>query len=1009
MGERVQIVFIHGVLSSGAVWADFKRLIQSDPELGERVDARMFEYTSPKFVLRPGKRIPELTDLAELLDTYLSTPPCADGPVVLVGHSQGGLIVQRYLGRMVIADRALELARIKRVVLFACPSNGSEFLGSVRRWLGTVIRHPQERELRPFDRAVADTLKVVLRCVVNTSRLDEGHCPISFDVYGGTEDAIVTSVSAQSSFPHAAMLPGTHKTIVRPKNADAPAFQCLKTAVLVAAASAHAQPAPPVQDVPDEGFISLEPPYRAHGTSLIGRSEQLAEICAKVQLGGRIQVLVGPPGAGKTRLAVAAAARHRAARSVWWVHTPQINLHMQKLATQLGVPESLLAEVWRIPGLEADTVWRYLARLQEPWLLIFDNADDPELLRPPLGNGSSSGFEGWLRVPPENGAVIVTSRDADSLAWAEISVKHHVDPLAPDDGAAMLLELTDARGGGYRQARELSTKLGGLPLALHLAAAYLNEQTRTDSEAVEGLYARYGRAIDRLAENTPSDQPADVGRYAGLGELWLVYWESLDLLARRGLHEASPLLALLAGLGPAPVPYQAVLQTDILGSSPLFPGISAVRLRELLDALAGVGLIALDSREGVEDQNLRLVLTMHPVVHGVFRNVPSQQDDVIESYRLAVRLFVEAVHPRLPDESSSWETWGALAYHVIQLSDPGRLAAMRAVGRQILAQAVILARLLARYMIVNGLLHPCAALVTPLIEQCKDFGFDRLDPEILALRHEEGRIAIERREPELAEELLRGVLKDRLAVLGPDHFDTLATRHKVARAILDQGRWAEAVPLLESIVEAELARQGPESSDTVTVRHSLARAILNQDGPGRTERLRRAEEMLRDILSSCEQFWTPDASESLWVRESLAQALLEQRRPDEAAAELDHALELAGTRERTLRAMHLRFVQALVMLELAHLPQAEAILIKLHQDQIETLGAEHPDLIRSRDLLDQIQGSLPGIDDEHDASANVNIGQEPPQNRSTRHAESLQSSATPMPESVHEDPHYKGE
>ncbi|UGQ11872.1 hypothetical protein LO772_34780 [Yinghuangia sp. ASG 101] len=38
-------------------------------------------------------------------------------PTMLVGHSQGGLIVQRYLAMMVRAARARELAPVRRIVL----------------------------------------------------------------------------------------------------------------------------------------------------------------------------------------------------------------------------------------------------------------------------------------------------------------------------------------------------------------------------------------------------------------------------------------------------------------------------------------------------------------------------------------------------------------------------------------------------------------------------------------------------------------------------------------------------------------------------------------------------------------------------------------------------------------------------------------------------------------------------------------------------------------------------
>ena len=48
--------------------------------------------------------------------------------IVLVTHSQGGLIVQRYLARRLASGHGEELRRIRRIVMYACPNNGSQAL-----------------------------------------------------------------------------------------------------------------------------------------------------------------------------------------------------------------------------------------------------------------------------------------------------------------------------------------------------------------------------------------------------------------------------------------------------------------------------------------------------------------------------------------------------------------------------------------------------------------------------------------------------------------------------------------------------------------------------------------------------------------------------------------------------------------------------------------------------------------------------------------------------------------
>ena len=121
-----------------------------------------FEYATGLFAARSRLRvIPSVTTAADSLKEYLTTEAGGFKRVVLVGHSQGGLVIQRCLVRMLSEGRGRELARIRRVVLLATPNTGSQLLLSSRRVL--VRGNPQERGLRPFDELVADTLRIVLR------------------------------------------------------------------------------------------------------------------------------------------------------------------------------------------------------------------------------------------------------------------------------------------------------------------------------------------------------------------------------------------------------------------------------------------------------------------------------------------------------------------------------------------------------------------------------------------------------------------------------------------------------------------------------------------------------------------------------------------------------------------------------------------------------------------------------------------------------------------------------
>ncbi|MFJ8570402.1 esterase/lipase family protein [Streptomyces sp. NPDC093514] len=238
-GNGVGLVFVHGLFSSKETWDKFLVLVASDEEL-RFVTTLRFDYASPKVRLRPDLRIPDYNDLAEQLKAFLEVEAKGYERLVLVAHSQGGLIVQRYLARMLAVGRGRELARIKGVVLFAVPNDGSGIALLMRKvWWQ---RHPQERELRPLADQVKDAHRMVLDQIVNATAVGTSTCPIPFWVYGATQDNIVVRASAQGSFPRPDMLPGSHTSVIHPDSAEDPSYRALREHLRAIGRVAAAQP-----------------------------------------------------------------------------------------------------------------------------------------------------------------------------------------------------------------------------------------------------------------------------------------------------------------------------------------------------------------------------------------------------------------------------------------------------------------------------------------------------------------------------------------------------------------------------------------------------------------------------------------------------------------------------------------------------------------------------------------------------------------------------------------------
>lgn len=225
-GYRPAVVFVHGLFSSARTWRHFDLLIESDPDLA-RFSLLHFEYSSPKFNWNPLRRIPDFNVLADNLQTFLETEAADHTDLILVSHSQGGLVVQRFLSRMLSNARGKDLERIRRVVMFACPNSGSEILLAARRSVA-FWKNPQERELRPINDSVADSQKIVLSRIIHARCIASDQCPIPIFAYAGESDNIVTTASARGVFPDTGILPGDHFSIIQPNSREHRAFRTLK-------------------------------------------------------------------------------------------------------------------------------------------------------------------------------------------------------------------------------------------------------------------------------------------------------------------------------------------------------------------------------------------------------------------------------------------------------------------------------------------------------------------------------------------------------------------------------------------------------------------------------------------------------------------------------------------------------------------------------------------------------------------------------------------------------------
>ncbi|MFF8595284.1 tetratricopeptide repeat protein [Streptomyces sp. NPDC015220] len=993
---RVHLVLVHGLFSSAKVWKAFETLIGTDPELAGWVSVHPFEYDSPLVRLRPDRRVAETDDVADQLGTFLETELADAERIVLVTHSQGGLVVQRFLARKLWNGEGADLARIKHFTMFACPNTGSGFFLTVRKAL-KLWSNPQEQQLRPFDRAVTEAQRTVLSAVVHARGHSDKECPIPVRAYGGSSDDIVPPVVARGVFPKGGVVTADHFSIVQPADRTAASYRAVRGALLEATRDAPAREAapppgpaaarppatartdgavdgvrtaadtradggpsgpPPAAEDPDLAPFPPPPYGRLDEGQLKGedRLSLVAHLLSE-QARRQVHVVAGLGGSGKSRIALEVADRaQRAGHRVWWVSAPELSLRMRMIARDLGAPSITVERAWLV-GTAMDLVWTLLDACPDPWLLIFDNADDPERLGP--RDGPVSAGTGWLRTPRNaRGTVIVTSRVRSRHAWGDACRVHQVLPLDENDGASMLLERTGGLGGTNEDARRLSRQLGGLPLALRQAADVIKavSQSRVSLDSDIRDFETFRRTVAPRVDTATDQDGPHLSELLGREIVEKVCGIGMDLLTQHELPQAPYLLKVLACLSIAPIPYRCLLTDSALAQSPLFPGATPAGTGAALAGLEELGLVDAYEREGVTDRALAGVLTLHPVVHGVLREDEEVRKRPADYYGLAVRMLRSATQHRNPDHPANWPLWAALTPHALEVSRACLLGDLRLSDRSVRTEALELARLTARYLIATGLLGPAHDLVLPLVERCSSFGFDSDDREVLGLRHEQGRIHLDREQLPLAEAVLGRVVEVRTRILGEDHADTLASRHKLARAINEQtGREGEAEVMLRSIVEAEKQVRGPEHYDTLVVRHTLARTMFALGAH------REAESEAREILAiSRRNHWPPATPETLRVRETLAHSLMSQGRSQEAEQVIREALRDAAQPPDSNLVMRLRWTFVLVILGIrGRTPEAVNELRALVHDLDRVVTSEHPLSVQARALLETAVREMP--------------------------------------------------
>ncbi|MFC6089160.1 ATP-binding protein [Saccharothrix lopnurensis] len=274
-----------------------------------------------------------------------------------------------------------------------------------------------------------------------------------------------------------------------------------------------------VRRPPDVAPSALPPDV----VDLTGREEELvalAEVADRARTTSLV-VVHGPPGAGKTTLAVHSAYRlaPRFADGCFFFNLRGMDvrpLHpsevVHRMLLALGVVEK------QVPGSEAERSDLYRALMRErSTLLVLDNASDEAQVRPLLATGRSS-------------LVLVTSRQV--LGGLEASSRLGLDVLDPVASFRLLGSIAgQARVGAEPVAAARVAKLcGHLPLALRIAGNRLASRPKWTIGHLAGQLVDERRRLSALTAGDLRVRTAFEMSYRQLSDKAAVLFRRLSLV-----------------------------------------------------------------------------------------------------------------------------------------------------------------------------------------------------------------------------------------------------------------------------------------------------------------------------------------------------------------------------------------------------------------------------------------------------------------------------------------------
>ncbi len=529
-------------------------------------------------------------------------------------------------------------------------------------------------------------------------------------------------------------------------------------------------------------------PFR-HNRLFTGRETILLQLHKTLTRGKRValtQVISGLGGIGKTQIAIEYAYRYFSEyQAVFWMRAdspPSILSSFLEMADLLQLPERKEQDTAYI----VSAVQRWY-RSHPDWLLIVDNADELDVVQSFLPEGQ--------------GQIILTSRSQITRGMADETLP--LDVMDADEGALLLLRCAKRVRSGLpleaiseqerADAKKLVDILGGLPLALDQAGAYIEETGRSVADYL-ALYQQHHSHLLKQRGTLSKDYPESVAT------TWFLSFQKV----KQRSSVAAELLSFCAFLSPDSIPEEIIAA----GAEHLGPLLrTATDPLVLNEAVATLHAYSLVHRDATTH-----TLNIHRLVQAVLKD----QMDEHAKHQWAERV-VQAVNAAFPEvKFATWERCRLYLPHALAC------AALIETYRFTFKEAAGLLSRAGKYLREQGLYGQAE----PLFQSALTIREQVLGPEhpdTATSFNDLAWLYREQRQYKQAELLYQRALALCEQALRPEHVGIAATSlYGLAWLYHYQGHYEQAELLYQRALAMYEKELDPEDPDTATTLNNLA-------------------------------------------------------------------------------------------------------------------------------------------------------------------------------------------